>query len=81
MRRRSVLYFTLNWSHRVVLYLFLLFAVSWFMISCGNIRLGKDYRTANRASAEMAPDPGKTPEAVIQIYAARAFNWRGIFST
>ncbi|MCZ6546527.1 MAG: DUF3750 domain-containing protein [Deltaproteobacteria bacterium] len=58
----------------------MLFAVSWFMISCGNIRLGKDYRTANRASAEIAPDPAKTPEAVVQVYSARAFNWRGIFS-
>ena len=58
----------------------LLFAVTWFMISCGNIRLGKDYRTANRASAEIAPDPAKTPEAVVQVYSARAFNWRGIFS-
>lgn len=51
-----------------------------FMFSCGNISLGKDWRTANRASAEIAPDPAKTPEAVVQVYSARAFNWRGIFS-
>ena len=58
----------------------LLLVAALVMLSRGNIRLGKDYRTANRASAEMAPDPAKTPEAVVQVYSARAFNWRGIFS-
>jgi hypothetical protein len=31
-------------------------------------------------SAGLAPDPGSTPEPVIQIYAARAFGWKGIFA-
>lgn len=37
--------------------------------------------TANRQSAHIAPDPNTTPDAVIQIYSARAFNWRGLFAT
>lgn len=41
--------------------------------------MGQDWRTASRASANIAPDPAQTREAVIQVYAARAFNWRGIF--
>ncbi|MFQ5918078.1 MAG: hypothetical protein ACE5I0_09750, partial [Candidatus Binatia bacterium] len=45
-RRRSLLYSTQGY-HRVFMFLPLLFTVSWFMISCGNIRLGRDYRTAN----------------------------------
>lgn len=41
--------------------------------------LTADFRTANRDSAGIAPDPAKTPEAVVQVYAARVLNWRGIF--
>lgn len=49
------------------------------MILSGAVSLGRDYRTANRDSAGIAPDPAETPEAVVQVYAARALNWRGIF--
>ncbi|BBL35216.1 hypothetical protein Nstercoris_01478 [Nitrosomonas stercoris] len=38
-----------------------------------------DWRTASRAQTGIAPDPAQTPEAVIQVYAARAYSWRGIF--
>ncbi len=46
----------------------------------GAISLNADWRTANRDSAGLAPDPATTSEAVIQVYAARAFNWRGLFA-
>lgn len=32
---------------------------------------------ARNDSTQQAPDPSETPEAVIQVYAARAFGWRG----
>ncbi len=35
---------------------------------------------APRHSAGLAPDPAAHPEAVVQIYAARAFSWRGVFA-
>ncbi len=35
------------------------------------------WRTASRASVGLAPDPATTPEAVVQVYAARAVSWRG----
>ncbi len=38
-----------------------------------------DWRTASRESTGIAPDPAVTREAVIQVYAARAFSWRGLF--
>ena len=41
-------------------------AVPWFM--------------ARRDPTGLAPDPATTPEAVIQVYAARAVSWRGAFS-
>jgi hypothetical protein len=38
-----------------------------------------DWRRASRASVGLAPDPALTPEAVVQVYAARAVRWRGYF--
>lgn len=36
-----------------------------------------DWRSARRDSSGLAPPPEHTPEAVIQVYAARAVRWRG----
>ncbi len=47
-------------------------------VACGHVSMDKDWRTASRVSAKVAPSPDTT-EAIVQIYAARAFNWRGIF--
>ncbi len=41
--------------------------------------MGSDWRTASREPANIAPDPAKTHEAVVHVYAARAFSWRGAF--
>lgn len=49
----------------------------WVVVS-GQIDFSADYRTANRDSAHLAPDPRTTQDAVIQAYAARAFSWRGL---
>jgi hypothetical protein len=38
-----------------------------------------DWRSASREPAGLAPDPAKTPEAVVQVYSARAVSWRGWF--
>ncbi len=46
----------------------------------GAVSLGGDWRSASRDSAGLAPPPESTPEAVVQVYAARAFNWRGLFA-
>ncbi|MDT8441360.1 MAG: DUF3750 domain-containing protein [Desulfuromonadales bacterium] len=39
-----------------------------------------DWRTASRESAGIAPDPATTGEAVLQVYGARAWGWRGWFA-
>jgi hypothetical protein len=59
--------------------LLLIALIPMHLILSGAVVLGRDYRTANRDSAGIAPDPAKTPEAVVQVYAARALNWRGLF--
>ena len=48
------------------------------MLSCGSC--GKDWRTASRESAGLAPDPSITNEAVLQVYGANAWGWRGWFA-
>ena len=37
-----------------------------------------DWRLATRESSGLAPAPETTREAVVQIYGARAFRWRGV---
>ena len=52
----------------------LILAAAW-----GRATMAHDWRTASRESAGIAPDPATTEEAVVQVYAARAFGWRGSF--
>jgi len=40
----------------------------------------KDWRTASRNSAGIAPDPLTTNEAIVQVYGANAWSWRGWFA-
>ena len=46
----------------------------------GGCSADKDWRTANRESAGIAPDPASTKEAVLQVYGAKAWGWRGWFA-
>ena len=45
-----------------------------------NCSSNKDWRTASRESAGLAPDPSVTKEAVLHVYGARAWGWRGWFA-
>lgn len=65
---------------RVLLFFFLfLLALPALVVLSGAAQLGRDYRTADRSSAGIAPRAETTPEAIVQVYVARALNWRGIF--
>ena len=52
-------------------------ALVTFIGGCGG---NGDWRTASRESAGIAPDPRQTKEAVLQVYGADAWGWRGIFA-
>lgn len=41
---------------------------------------GKNWSFANRQSAGIAPDPAITKEAVIHVYGANTWGWRGLFA-
>jgi hypothetical protein len=40
----------------------------------------KDWRTASREPAGIAPDPRVAKEAVLQVYGAPTWGWRGLFA-
>ena len=48
-------------------------------LASGRVDLTGDWRSASRRTTGLAPDPATHPGAIVQVYAARAFNWRGIF--
>ncbi len=62
-----------------LLLLVLLLAGPAFVIASGTASLGVDWTRADRRPVGLAPDPATTPEAVVQVYAARALSWRGAF--
>lgn len=64
---------------RTILLILLSLALASVFVVGASGAWNRDWRTASRESAGIAPDPAHTPEAVVQLYAARAFNWRGIF--
>lgn len=53
-----------------------IFLMLFILVGCS----GGDWRTASREPAGIAPDPASTPEAVVQVYAAPAWGWRGWFA-
>jgi hypothetical protein len=69
----------MKWLKGTAMLLSVLLAGPLLMIAGGKINLGQDWRTADRSPTGIAPDPATTREAVVQVYAARAMNWRGIF--
>ncbi|NWO56566.1 DUF3750 domain-containing protein [Chromohalobacter israelensis] len=57
----------------------LLLAGPAYMLASQRIDLGASWSHADRSSAGLAPSPQAHPEALVQVYAARAFDWRGAF--
>lgn len=51
-------------------------ALSVFLSSCSH----GDWRTADRSSSGLAPKPEVEQRAIVQVYAARAVRWRGVFA-
>lgn len=70
----------MKWLRRIALLILILAIGPLLSVACGSVKLGQDWRTADRSPTGMAPSPREAPEAIVQVYAARAFNWRGIFA-
>ena len=70
----------MNGLGKLLLLLVILLVGPVLALAGGTVRLGQDWRTADRSSAGIAPAPADAPEAIVQVWAARAFNWRGLFA-
>lgn len=57
---------------------FIFLCIGLLMVSLENAR-AETWQTASREPVGLAPDPAQTPEALIQVYGARAYSWRGYF--
>jgi hypothetical protein len=58
----------------------LLVAGPLWTLASGRVALDRDWRTASMRPAGLAPDPATHREAIVQVYAGRAFGWRGAFT-
>ncbi|HLD16447.1 MAG TPA: DUF3750 domain-containing protein [Coxiellaceae bacterium] len=61
------------------LFIVLLIGPLW-MVFFSHIDLSTRWEIANRDSAHLAPLASENPEAIVQVYGARAFHWRGFFA-
>jgi hypothetical protein len=67
---------------KIIIYIFLLFTFIGpiIVLFSGQVDMSTNWRYANRSSANIAPDPKQFKEAIVQIYAARTYGWRGLFA-
>ena len=65
---------------RLLLFLGFLLAGPGLALMTDEVSLERSWYTADRASAGIMPPAASTPEAVVQVYGARAFDWRGAFA-
>jgi hypothetical protein len=64
----------------LLLFVLLLAAGPLWTLASGSASLHGDWRTASQRPVGLAPDPATHPEAIVQVYASRAFSWRGAFA-
>lgn len=62
---------------KILIALPMVLLIGMTLVNCSS---NKDWRTASRESARIAPDPVVTEEAVLHVYGARAWGWRGWFA-
>ncbi len=64
----------------LLLFVLLLVAGPLWTLASGGASLHGDWRSASNRPVGLAPDPATHPEAIVQVYASRAFSWRGAFA-
>lgn len=72
---KKILWLTVS----LIIVLALLLAGPAYMLASQRVALGGVWSQADRSPVGLAPAPQAHPEALVQVYAARAFDWRGAF--
>ncbi|OLO09223.1 hypothetical protein BTW08_03190 [Salinicola sp. MH3R3-1] len=70
---------TLVFVLALLLFIVVLLLGPGYMLASQQVPMHADWQGADRSSSGLAPDPGEAREAVVQVYAARTFEWRGAF--
>lgn len=68
-----------RWLLSFVALLALLLAGPVWILASNQVVTDAHWSSLDRSSAGIAPDPAASSEAVVQVYSARAYNWRGAF--
>ena len=63
-----------------VVFIVLLASIPLMTLAFGSISTSRDWRTASHRPSGLAPDPAVEQGAVVQVYSARTFGWRGAFA-
>ena len=63
-----------------VVFVVLLASIPLMTLAFGSISTSRDWRTASHRPSGLAPDPAVERGAVVQVYSARTFGWRGAFA-
>ncbi|MDG5499955.1 DUF3750 domain-containing protein [Marinobacter sp. BGYM27] len=69
-----------RWALRSLVLLLALLAGPLMMAACSGIQSQQNWYDTDRSSAKIAPLPSAAEEAIVQVYHARAFGWRGYFA-
>jgi hypothetical protein len=70
----------MKWCWYCLLIIMVLFAGPAWVLSSGQLDMNTHWKKADRSRVGLAPLPADHPAALVQIYAARAYNWRGAFA-
>lgn len=70
----------LKWALHVLVFLLVLLSGPAFIAASSSFQPERNWYDADRSSAGIAPRPEQSPEAIVQVYSARAFSWRGYFA-
>ncbi len=67
------------WTRRILSLMLVLLAGPILLLILGTPNLDTHWRPSERQITGPAPHPAKEPAALVQVYGARAYNWRGAF--
>ena len=69
----------LKWPVRAAVMVGVLLLGPLGVLAFGDLDLDMHWSAASTASSGQAPEPREEPAAMVQVYGARAYNWRGAF--